>query len=114
MSLFADYISERENKGIIEDVNGFATFYKTTDPKTHEPVVYVEDVYVIPTMRQKKIASEYVNKIVEIARGQEYRKILTTVKPSANGSTESLKAILGYGFKLKASAEDAILFEREI
>lgn len=114
MSLFADYISERESKGIIEDINGFATFCKLDDPKTREPTVYVEDVYVVPTMRQKKIASEYLDKIANIAKGQGISKMLTTVKPSSNASTESLKAILGYGFKLKASAEDAILFEREI
>jgi hypothetical protein len=109
MSLFADYISERENKGIIEDANGFASFYKLNDS-----VVYVEDVYVVPTMRKKKVASGYVDKIVELSKGQGFKSVYTTVKPSANGSTDSLHAILNYGFKLKASDKDAILFEKEI
>ena len=62
MSHFANYIKERQNKEIIEDESGFATYYFIM------PDCYIEDIYVIPEKRKAGIAAKYADKIAKIAQ----------------------------------------------
>lgn len=107
-SLYAQYIKERENFEIIEDEFGYATYRIVGEE------CYVRDVFVLPECRQKNHASGYVDKISEIAKTEGCTHVTTTVSPLAEGATTSLKAILGYGFKLLNSKEDRIVFVKEI
>ncbi len=108
MSLFADYIKEHSGKEIIEDSCGFATFYVVRDG------IYIEDIYVVPSFRKAKHASYYADEITKIAKERGFNKLFGSVRPSANYSTDSLKILLAYGFKLDSSAIDAIAFVKEI
>lgn len=107
-SLYGKYIREREGKRIIEDEFGFATYIFINNE------CYIENVYVVEKMRQKGVASGYLDEISEIAKRNGCKAITTTCRPSANESTDSLKAILGYGFKLTAAFQDAIIFAKEL
>lgn len=108
MSLFGQYIYERQNKSIIEDEFGFATYYFQND------CCYIEDIYVVREKRKENIASKYADKIAEEAKSKGMKYLVGSVKPSANGSTVSLKVLLGYGFQLVAAQEDFIWFKKEI
>lgn len=108
MSLYAQYITERLNKQIIEDSEGFAVYYFEND------YVYLEDIYVIPEKRKTKKASEMADKIASIAKKAGYNKMLGSVVPTANNSTTSLKVLMGYGFSLLAAQDNIIYFIKEI
>jgi hypothetical protein len=71
-------------------------------------------VYVIPEMRRQHGGKDLCDKIKTVAKWTGCRALVTTVAPSANGSTESLKAVLGYGFKLYSSQNDFIVFRMDI
>jgi GNAT superfamily N-acetyltransferase len=106
-SSFAMYIEEREGKFIVEDERGFATYQFLKD------CIYVEDVYVRPEYRMVGVASTYVEAIEVIARERGLKRIITTVSPRAKNCTNSLKAVLAYGFILESSDSDAIYFSKE-
>lgn len=108
MSHYANYIKERLNKQIYEDENGFATYFEEND------YIYIEDIYVIPEKRKEGIASYYADHIAKIAEANGYKKLLGSVVPSANGSTESIKVLISYGFKLASSHDNIIYFIKEI
>jgi len=107
-SHLARYIYERQGKSIVEDENGFATYYMTNG------VCYIEDVYVIPEKRRSKVCFGYADKIAEIAKKNGMSALIGTVKPSAFGSTESLKLLLAYGFKLECCEHDFIFFRKNL
>lgn len=108
MSLFGQYILEREGKHIVEDENGFATY------KFENGYVYVEDVYVVKNMRKLNTASKYLDKIAEEAKKKNINKMITSVSPAAKGTTASIKAIIGYKFELLSSTNDLVYFVKDI
>jgi predicted GNAT family acetyltransferase len=107
-SNYALYIQERENKSIVEDERGFATYFYLED------AVYIEDIFVKREFRKQGVASEYADKIAEEARSKNFFKMLGTVSPKANGSTNSLKALLAYGFKLDSSDNNVIYLTKDL
>lgn len=112
MSVYGDYIKERLNDEIIERDEGFAT-YRYLD---HDGIssVYIVDIYVRPDFRKTKVASEMADSIVEKAMTRGCKRLLGTVVPSASRSTDSLKVLIGYGMDLISSAQDMIVFKKEI
>jgi GNAT superfamily N-acetyltransferase len=108
MSLYGDYIKEREGKEIIEDHRGFASFSFMQD------VVMINDLYVVPQYRQNKVGSEFANKIVDLAKQKGCKFMYCTVDINTNGSSESMAAILAYGFKLDQYINNLILLKRSI
>jgi len=108
ISHYGQYISERLGKSLIEDENGFATYFMVND------VCYIEDVYVIPEKRKTGIVFAYADKIVEEAKAKGMKVLIGTVKPSAAGSTVSLKVLLAYGFQLESAVEDFIFFKKSL
>lgn len=108
MSLYSNYIQERTNKRIIETDKGYATYIN------YEDGIFIEDIYVLPEFRKTGEASKLADKITDIAKQNGYKQIFGAVCPSANGSTDSLKVLLAYGFKLKSSIENYIYFYKEI
>lgn len=108
VSLYAQYLKERTGKDCLETEHGFATYEVWDDG------VYIEDIYVVPNMRDKKIASELADQIAETARSLGRKKLYGSVSPQANGATSSLKVLLAYGFKLLNSSPELIMFFKEI
>lgn len=110
MSLYAKYLTERTSDRILETEHGFATYRMLPDQKA----VYIVDLYVDSDFRKSGVASQMADQIVEIAKKEEFTKLLGSVIPSNKNSTDSLSVLLAYGMKLQSSANDFILFEREI
>lgn len=108
MSLYGKYIKERAGKEIIEDDRGFATYYYLNDG------VYIENIYVLEDYRKTGVASNYANQIASIAKEKGCVKMFGSVSPKANGSTDSLKVLLAYGFKLDSSVDNFIALVKEI
>jgi GNAT superfamily N-acetyltransferase len=109
-SLFAQYVKEREGKHVIETEDGFAVLQFF--PKNQE--IYIEDIYVIPEKRKSGIGRSFLEQVEAMCREQGFNKISGSVRPSATGSTDSLKVLLSVGFRLAAAESDAIFFIKEV
>lgn len=109
MSTFGEYIKEREGKEIIEDERGFATYLFQENGSC-----YIESIYVRPDFRKTGVAAEMADKIVEIAKKRGAKELLGSVSPSTKGSTASVRVLLAYGFSLDSSANNFILFRKDI
>jgi ribosomal protein S18 acetylase RimI-like enzyme len=107
-SNYALYIKEREGKEIIEDEKGFATFV------INDKECYIIDIFVKEEHRKEKIASKYADQITEFAKVNGCLYLTGSVCPSAKGSNESLKVLLGYGFELQSSINNMIFFRKVI
>lgn len=107
-SNYALYIKEREGKEILESEKGFATYYFLSDG------CYLQDIFVKPEYRESKEATRMANNIAEIAKLKGFNKLYGTVCPTTNGSTESLKVLLAYGFKLDSSLNNLIVLVKDL
>ena len=108
LSLYGEYIQEREGKSIIENDFGFATFLINGDE------CYVCDIYIKKEHRIKNIASKFTDEIADIGREMGCKYLLGTVTPSLRGATVSMKAQLAYGFKIHAAKDDFIFLRKEL
>lgn len=108
VSLYAEYISEREGKHILEHAQGFATYVFM------EKGCYIEDIFVRKEYRQTGVAAHLADQIAEIAKERGYKQLFGSVVPSANGSTTSLNVLLSYGFRLESCTNNFILMVKEI
>lgn len=89
--------------------HGFAS-YVFPDENT----CYIKDIYVVPELRKTGLASDIAANIEAIAKQRGCTRLIGSVVPSAKGSTSSLKVLLSYGFRLESSANDFILFVKDI
>lgn len=108
MSLYADFIKETFGKDIIEDDDGFATFLIV------KKECYVENVYVRPEARKSTHSFHYVDQIVEKAKAQGCRYLLTTVNKRISTPERSKHVILKYGFMPYSEDDDCEVFFKEI
>ncbi len=108
MSLYKDYIKERENRECIESEDGFITY------KIYGIECYIIDIYVVPEKRISAIGRNMADQVAEIAKEQGCKVLSGSVVPSANNSTESIKILISYGFKLIKSEPNMIWFAKEI
>ena len=112
MSLYGNYLKEREGKSIIESEKGFATycFSLIGDAK----VCYIEDIYVESSERHVGEASRMADQIAELAKAQGCKALVGSVCPTANFSTASMKVLLSYGFQLWKAETNMVWFSKEI
>ena len=108
MSLYSQYIKEREDFDTIESDKGFATF------KCVGNECYLRDIYVTPAYRNSNIASQMADKISEIAKERKCTYLIGTISANTNKPTESLKVLLAYGFKLIKSTPELVYMVKEL
>lgn len=108
MSLWAEYIKDREGAGCVEHENGFITY--TLIGKE----CYIQDIYVRPEFRQTHVAATLANQVTAVAKSKGCEFLTCQVIPSAGGATTALKVILAYGFELLRSDPDRILLVKKV
>lgn len=109
MSLYAEYIAEREGRHILENEYGFMTYIFLP-----ENVCFITDAYVVPEYRKHGLARHFLDNIIVDAKEHGCTKLLATVCIQTNNATDSLKTVLAGGFELKASNNTMIYLERSI
>lgn len=112
MSMYADYIKERLGDDAIETEEGFCT-YRYLD-HGGESAVYIIDIYVRPFLRKGSVASDLADRVAAIAKEKGCKVMIGTVVPSAKGSTDSLRVLLGYGMQLDSASQNLIIFKKGI
>jgi hypothetical protein len=110
MSLYGDYIKELRGDGIVETIDGFATYRYLNDGKT----IYIIDIYVVPGVRENAVATALANEIEKIGKAAGATEMWGTVSPSANNSTESVWVLLKYGMRLHGIDQGLIVFRKDI
>lgn len=106
--MYAKYLKEREGSEIVEKVEGFMVL------KFLEDSVYLQDIYVLPEFRKQGMGRKMLEELEILARDAGFSSIVGSCCPTANGSTESLKAILACGFKLRNCEKDIIFLVKDI
>jgi hypothetical protein len=108
VSLYADYLKEREDFSIIESELGFASYKCVGDE------CYLRDLYVIPSHRQTKVASDMADRVCDIAKLHGCTYLLGTVSPQDKNATRNMQVLIQYGMKLVRSSNDLICFIKEL
>lgn len=109
ISLYAQYIKEREGFETLEVEHGFAT-YKQIEPD----MVYLRDIFVEDNFRQNGIASDLSKQVALIAKDLGCKKLTGSVCIDAIGVTISMKALLGDGFQYSHASGNMIYFVKDI
>lgn len=108
MSLYGDYIKERENRHIVESEDGFMTYTWLED------ACYIVDMYVRPQARKSGLAIRMADVIACKAKERGINMLLGSVDPSTNHATESMRLLIKYGFELGWVKENLIFLRKEI
>lgn len=109
LSLYGQYIAERQGRGILETKHGFATF-----DFINEDTVYIVDLYVIPKKRKSHIAKDIADKICEIAIQSGRKYLLGSVDASAKGAEDSKAVLEAYGMRIHKVVEPMIFYIKQI
>lgn len=112
MNLFSKYLQEREGfETYVHMGVGFMTFRVQGEGGAE---FYIRDMYVLADYRRKRVAWEMADQVFEIAKKRGCKWVVGTVYPAASGGTESVGAMLAYGFKLHACDFEKIIFRKEL
>lgn len=106
--MWSEYIKEREGFETLETEKGVATY------KISGEECYIKDIYVSKDHRKSGEGSRIGDIISDIARINGCTRLTGSVVPSLNGSTESLAALIRYGFKIHSCAQDFIILVKEL
>ena len=109
MEWYRDFCLEFNDDQVLWDENGWVQFRYL-----NEKQAYIVNIWIKPECRLTGGASALADGVVEHAKAQGCTELVGTVVPSAKSSTASLKVLLGYGMRLDSSANDLIMFKKEI
>ena len=107
MSLYSEYILERESYKCVEDDNSFFTYKKIGNS------LYLRDMYITPKKRRVGKARAIVKIVERLARELKCNKVLTTVDKTTNNWEINKVGILSAGFEI-LNEDDVIYFVKEI
>ena len=108
IDMYAAYLEELGAKHLFRNDKGFV-IYSFVDNNC-----YIEDIFILPQYRGKQEFNSLADSIIKIANQKECKKLLGSVIPSISASTRNVKIMLDYGFKIVSSANNFIVFEKEV
>jgi predicted GNAT superfamily acetyltransferase len=109
MSLYKDYVAETYGKNVYETDFGFAVYSYPTNN-----MVYIEDIYITPDVRQSGAASTIADAIVQEARAIGCTKLLGSVNLTITNPARSMKVLLAYGMRPSNQGPNILYFEKDI
>lgn len=108
MSLYADFLKETKQRGIIEYDWGFATYYNFNKD------FYVADVYITPEKRGTKALYTLSNALRFEAAERGCERALVCINKNTTNPSYSEKVILHSGFKFVEEDSKTKWFEMEL
>lgn len=106
--MYEQYVKETAGFELVKQEYGFAAYSIT------ENICTIEDLYVVPDFRSQDKAAQLADIVVEIAKKQGCNTLMATTPIQSNTATESMKAILKYGFKFIGADNRFLFFGKEI
>jgi len=108
MSLYAQYVKEREGADTVETSEGFYSY------KLEGEYLFIVDLYVIPSARGRKVGSEFGAQLEGLAREFRKKKILCTASLNANNSQDAIAFIIMNGYSIINYTDTQVYFEKEV
>lgn len=93
MSMRANYVKEREGIETVSHEHGYLE-YKFNDK---EKCLQITDIYVEPSHRQKGVAKEMADKVLEVVKKEKYLGLIGSACLNTKGCEDSMKVLLAYG-----------------
>lgn len=106
MSLWAEYVREREGCEVYEDESGFVAWKLVSE--TH---VLIKELFVLEGKRKGFKAKDFMDRVKIYAREHGAVTLFATVDLRSNGGSKALQLALFYGFKAVTGNNDTILLE---
>lgn len=100
MSLYVDYLKEREGIETIESEDGFLTYTMT------EEYLYIVDVYTRPSARNEGVLRGLERQAEKIAKEHGLRFLMGSVALNVNGVAASLKVLHNRGYSFQSFDDD--------
>lgn len=107
MSLYSEYVMEREGYNCIEEEDYFYTYKKIGE------ALYLRDMYVRLESRRKGKAREIVTDIENKAKELNCNRVITTVDKETNNWEVNKKGIMSAGFVV-LKEDSTIYFVKEL
>jgi hypothetical protein len=108
MSLYSQYIKERENGHMIETEDGFITYF------IYGKECHMKDIYIVPEKRRSGVALEFQRQIVEKVKPLGCTFLSGMVDIRLPSCTYSAKCMLNDNFKLAKIDGNVIYFIKDI
>ena len=108
MSLYGRYIEEREGIKIIAHSDGFITY------AINKKNCWIHDIFIVPKSRRYKLGSNLADQVVDIAKKEGCTMLGAQCVVNTKNITDSVKALLGYGFEVVSANGGIITFAKEI
>jgi len=109
MSLYGDYLKERENMNIVESEKGFATFQIFQNGEC-----YIRDIYVAPEFRRSKVSYDMEKQINDIAKQQNCSVLVGSVSLDANAASRNLQILLNDRWQLYKVLGNMIFVKKDV
>lgn len=108
MSLYSDYLKEREGIDVLEASDGFATYLlRPTD-------CYIIDIYVVPEKRQSGLAAQMADQIADIARSKGIKFLTGSVDKRDPQAARNEKVLIAYGMHKAREQDHMVYYLKEI
>lgn len=108
MSLYAQYVKEREGAETVETSEGFYSY------KEDGTSLFIVDLYVAPEYRNKKIGSRFGKEIEDIALKLNKDSVLCCASLEALNSSDAMSFIIMNGYEIINYTDTQVFFKKEI
>ena len=76
--------------------------------------MYMVDMYVVPEHRNLSNAKKMADIVAGIAKHDGCTRLLSSVVPSTNNATASIKLHIAYGMSVIGASDDLIMFGKDL
>jgi len=108
MSLYEDYIKERDGSDMIQTPAGFI-IYSIAGSEC-----FITDMYVKPSERGSSAAFELGDSVTQVAKEKKCTLLTSNIHINTPFDVASLRVQLRYGFKLLSAHNNVIVLGKEI
>lgn len=108
MSLYAEYIKEVYGKNMIETDELFIIW------TINGEILYLEDMYIKPELRNKGLGQNALAWIISVARENGCKEILISLMESCKFKNENMQIYLHVGFELHSFKDQIIYLKKKV
>lgn len=108
MSLYAEYVKEREGKETLEDAHSFITY------KVLGEEMYIADLYVRPGKRHAKFVGKINARLEAVAKQKGCKYLTCSIWKNAKNGVACLGPILKSGFTFVKEIGNDLYFAKEL
>jgi GNAT superfamily N-acetyltransferase len=109
MSLYSQYLAEREDKQVLENEFGFVTYKIINDNEC-----YIQDIYVVPEMRKEGLSFKMRDQVIELAKNMGCKTLIGSVSLDANDASRNLKIMLNDNWQVHGIAGNTLFLNKPI